>query len=53
MLLELGNRAVELVDLRSWVQLLFRYRSVQVGETVHLSVLHKTSVVYLDKVEPN
>ena len=26
---------------------------MQVGETVHLSVLQKTSVVYLDKVEPN
>jgi DNA-binding IclR family transcriptional regulator len=24
-----------------------------VGETVHLSVLQKTSIVYLDKVEPN
>lgn len=31
----------------------FRRLAVQVGETVHLSVLQKTSIVYLDKVEPN
>ncbi|HVC48039.1 MAG TPA: IclR family transcriptional regulator [Terracidiphilus sp.] len=52
-LYELGNRAVEQIDLRSRVQPFFRRLSIQVGETVHLSVLHKTSVVYLDKVEPN
>jgi DNA-binding IclR family transcriptional regulator len=52
-LYELGNRAVEQIDLRSRVQPFFRRLSIQVGETAHLSVLHKTSVVYLDKVEPN
>ena len=52
-LYELGNRAVEQIDLRARVQPYFRRLSSQVGETVHLSVLQKTSVVYLDKVEPN
>jgi DNA-binding IclR family transcriptional regulator len=52
-LYELGNRAVEQIDLRARVQPFFRRLSMQVGETVHLSVLQKTSVVYLDKVEPN
>jgi DNA-binding IclR family transcriptional regulator len=52
-LYELGNRAVEQIDLRSRVHPFFRRLSTQVGETVHLSVLQKTSIVYLDKVEPN
>src|SRR5258708_15246407 len=52
-LYELGNRAVEQIDLRARVYPLFRRLAAQVGETVHLSVLQKTSVVYLDKVEPN
>ena len=52
-LYELGNRAVEQFDLRVRVHPFFRRLSMQVGETVHLSVLQKTSVVYLDKVEPN
>ncbi|MFP5228378.1 MAG: IclR family transcriptional regulator [Acidobacteriota bacterium] len=52
-LYELGSRAVEQIDLRARVHPWFRRLSVQVGETVHLGVLQKTSVVYLDKVEPN
>src|SRR5271168_2992232 len=52
-LYELGNRAVEQIDLRARVHPYFRRLSAQVGETVHLSVLQKTSIVYLDKVEPN
>jgi DNA-binding IclR family transcriptional regulator len=52
-LYELGNRAVEQIDLRTRVHPFFRRLAMQVGETVHLSVLQKTSVVYLDKVEPN
>jgi DNA-binding IclR family transcriptional regulator len=52
-LYELGNRAVEQIDLRTRVHPYFRRLSMQVGETVHLSVLQKTRVVYLDKVEPN
>jgi DNA-binding IclR family transcriptional regulator len=52
-LYELGNRAVEQVDLRTRVHPHFRRLAAQVGETVHLSVLQKTSIVYLDKVEPN
>src|SRR5271154_6090462 len=52
-LYELGNRAVEQIDLRARVQPFFRRLASQVGETVHLSVLQKTSIVYLDKVEPN
>ncbi|MBT9329879.1 IclR family transcriptional regulator [Paracidobacterium acidisoli] len=52
-LYELGNRAVEQIDLRARVHPFFRKLSSQVSETVHLSVLQKTKVVYLDKVEPN
>lgn len=52
-LYELGNRAVEQIDLRARVHPFFRRLATQVGETVHLSVLQKTRVVYLDKVEPN
>jgi DNA-binding IclR family transcriptional regulator len=52
-LYELGNRAVEQLDLRARVYSSFRRLAAKVGETVHLGVLQKTSVVYLDKVEPN
>jgi DNA-binding IclR family transcriptional regulator len=52
-LYELGNRAIEQIDLRERVQPFFRRLAMEVGETVHLSVLQKTKVVYLDKVEPN
>lgn len=52
-LYELGNRAVEQIDLRTRVHPYFRRLAAQVGEAVHLSVLQKTSIVYLDKVEPN
>lgn len=51
-LYELGSRAVEQIDLRARVHPWFRRLSAQVGETVHLGVLQKTSVVYLDKIEP-
>ena len=52
-LYELGNRAVEQIDLRARIRPFFRRLSAQIGETVHLGVLQKTSVVYLDKAEPN
>jgi len=52
-LYELGSRAVEQIDLRARVHPWFRRLSAQVGETIHLGVLQKTSVVYLDKVEPS
>jgi DNA-binding IclR family transcriptional regulator len=52
-LYELGSRAVEQIDLRARVHPWFRRLSAQVGETVHLGVLQKASVVYLDKVEPS
>ncbi|MGA8110317.1 MAG: IclR family transcriptional regulator [Acidobacteriaceae bacterium] len=51
-LYELGSRAVEQIDLRARVHPWFRRLSAQVGETVHLGVLQKTSVVYLDKIDP-
>jgi len=52
-LYELGNRAVEQIDLRARVYPFFRRLAMDVRETVHLGVLQKTSVVYVDKVEPN
>jgi DNA-binding IclR family transcriptional regulator len=51
-LYELGSRAIEQIDLRARVQPWFRKLSAQVGETVHLGVMQKTSIVYLDKVDP-
>lgn len=52
-LYELGNRAVEQVDLRARIRPYFRRLASQLGETVHLGVLQKTSVIYLEKIEPN
>lgn len=52
-LYELGNRAVEQIDLRARIRPYFWRLSAQLGETVHLGVLQKASVVYLDKAEPN
>jgi len=52
-LYELGNRAVEQIDFRARVYPFFRRLAMDAHETVHLGVLQKTSVVYLDKVEPN
>ena len=51
-LYDMGSRAVEQVDLRTRVRPHLRKLALRVGETVHLGVLHKTRVVYLDKVEP-
>jgi DNA-binding IclR family transcriptional regulator len=51
-LYDMGSRAVEQVDLRARARPQLRKLALRVGETVHLGVLHKTRVVYLDKVEP-
>jgi DNA-binding IclR family transcriptional regulator len=51
-LYDMGSRAVEQMDLRSRVRPHLRKLALRVGETVHLGVLHKTRVVYLDKFEP-
>ena len=50
-LYDLGNRAVEQIDLRTRVRPFFRQLSQQLGETMHLGVLQKTSVVYLEKAQ--
>ena len=52
-LYELGNRAVEQIDLRTRVRPYVSRLSAQIGETVHLGVLQKSSIVYLDKTGPN
>lgn len=52
-LYELGTRAVQQVDLRSRIRPYFQRLSVQLGETVHLGVLQRATVVYLDKAEPH
>lgn len=52
-LYELGNRAVEQIDLRARIRPHFRRLAAQLGETVHLGVLQKASVIYLEKIEPN
>jgi DNA-binding IclR family transcriptional regulator len=51
-LYDMGSRAVEQIDLRARVHPHLRKLALRVGETVHLGVLHKTRVVYIDKVEP-
>jgi DNA-binding IclR family transcriptional regulator len=51
-LYDMGNRAVEQVDLRTRANPYLLKLALRVGETVHLGVLHRTRVVYLDKVEP-
>jgi DNA-binding IclR family transcriptional regulator len=51
-LYDMGSRAVEQIDLRSHVHPQLRKLALRVGETVHLGVLHKTRVVYIDKIEP-
>ncbi len=51
-LYDMGNRAVEQIDLRARVHPHLRKLALRVGEIVHLGVLHKTRVVYIDKVEP-
>jgi DNA-binding IclR family transcriptional regulator len=51
-LYDMGSRAVEQIDLRSRVHPHLRKLALRVGETVHLGVLHKTRVVYIDKIEP-
>jgi DNA-binding IclR family transcriptional regulator len=48
-LYDLGNRAVEQMDLRTRAAPAFRQLSQQLRETLHLGVLQKTSVVYLEK----
>lgn len=51
-LYDMGSRAVEQIDLRARVHPHLRKLALRVGETVHLGVLHKTRVVYIDKIEP-
>lgn len=50
-LYDMGKRAVEQIDLRAHAHSHLRKLALRVGETVHLGVLHKTRVVYVDKVE--
>ena len=52
-LYELGVRALDQVDLRERVRPHFRRLSAQVRETIHLGVLQKSSVVYLEKIDAN
>jgi DNA-binding IclR family transcriptional regulator len=51
-LYDMGHRAVEQIDLRSRVHPYLRELALRVGETVHLGVLHRTRIVYIDKIEP-
>lgn len=51
-LFDLGNRAVEQMELRTRLEPYARRLSARLGETVHVGVLQKTSVVYLDRTGP-
>jgi DNA-binding IclR family transcriptional regulator len=48
---ELGNRAIAQMDLRTRINPYLQRLSSDLGATVHLGVLRKTSVIYLDKLE--
>jgi DNA-binding IclR family transcriptional regulator len=50
-LYDMGNRAVEQIDLRARVHPHLRKLALRLGETVHLGVMHKTRIVYVDKIE--
>jgi len=52
-LYDLGCQALDHVNIRDEARPFMTRIALEVGETVHLSVLQKTKVVYLDKVEPN
>jgi DNA-binding IclR family transcriptional regulator len=51
-LYDMGNRAVEQIDLRGRIHPHLHNLALRVGETCHLGVLHRTRVVYIDKIEP-
>lgn len=51
-LYDMGNRAVEQIDLRRSVRPYLRKLALRTGETAHLGVLHRGRVVYVDKIEP-
>jgi len=51
-LYDMGSRAVEQIDLRPHVHPHLRKLALRVGEAVHLGVLHRTRIVYIDKIEP-
>jgi len=50
-LYDMGNRAVEQIDLRGRVRPFLHQLALRMRETVHLGVLHRTKVVYIDKIE--
>lgn len=50
-LYDMGNRAVEQIDLRARVRPYLHRLAFRIRETVHLGVLHRTKVVYIDKIE--
>jgi len=52
-LYDLGNRAVQHLDLRDLVQPHLRRLVNETGETAHLCILEKALVVYLEKIEPS
>lgn len=51
-LYDMGNRAVEQIDLRERLHPYLHKLALRLGETVHLGVLHKNRVVYINKIEP-
>ncbi|HEY1986066.1 MAG TPA: IclR family transcriptional regulator [Terracidiphilus sp.] len=51
-LYDMGSRAVEQIDLSARVHPYLRKLALRVGETVHLGVMHKSRIVYIDKIEP-
>lgn len=51
-LYDMGNRAVEQIDLRDRLHPYLYKLALRLSETVHLGILHKNRVVYIDKVEP-
>jgi DNA-binding IclR family transcriptional regulator len=50
---ELGQRALDQIDVRTRARPHLRSLSAQMHETVHLGVLQKAKVVYLEKLDAN
>ncbi len=49
-LIELGHRALRHFDLKEWARPFLEDLAERTGEIVHLSILDKNEIVYLDKI---
>lgn len=52
-LYELGNRAIKQMDLSAKVNPYLKRLAMRLKETVHLGIMQRDCIVYLDKLDPN